>query len=276
MKCEYVDEGETATIYGDFFYEPLEVMFSGDIEGEIVSVEDQVLEVRVPAGVQSGPITVTTNFGSVESIFWFRDDRNIILDFDNMSGDGGQAPSNTDLWHPATGDFNYASASVDGIPSINGNYLHNPYGSTGYGAWGWSEIWTGQSTAPENASLANIPEQAFANPRNYSLKFELNTTGTMAGAWFNIWIGNDIDNLAGRGPADGQPNPDLYTWQPNIDTNGEWMTVTIPWETFYAYGTSGNFEYDANGYDISIVLQGPNDAPMQYFAIDNVRVVPNN
>lgn len=274
MKSEYVDEGGTATIYGDYFYEPLEVMFSGDVIGEIKSVEDQIIEVEVPAGAQPGPITITTNFGSTKSDFWFRDNRNIILDFDNMSGSGGQAPSSSSLWHPADGDFNYATSSTNGIPSINGNYLYNLFGPSGYGAWGWSEIWTGVADAPENAGLSNIPEQAFANPEDYNLKFELNTSGSLAGAWFNIWIGNDINSISGRGPVDGQPNPELYTWQPNIDTNGEWMTVTIPWSDFYEYGANGNFEYNPSGYDISIVLQGPNAAPAQYFAIDNVRVVP--
>lgn len=274
MKSEYVQEGETATIYGDYFYEPLTVMFTGDVEGEIVSVADnKTIEVVVPSGAQSGPITVTSNFGSTESDFWFKDNRNIILGFDNMTGSGGQAGS-SDLWHPASGEFNYATSSANGIPSINGNYLYNPYGPSGYGAWAWSEIWTGVADAPENAGLSNIPELAFANPEEYNLKFELNTSGSLAGAWFNIWIGNDINNISGRGPVDGQPNPELYTWQPNIDTNGEWMTVTIPWSDFYEYGANGNFEYDPSGYDISIVLQGPNAAPAQYFAIDNVRVVP--
>jgi hypothetical protein len=212
----------------------------------------------------------------VETDFWFIDNRNIILGFDNMSGPNGQAPPSTALWHPVSGDFNRASNSIEGIPSINGNYLYNPY-PTGYGAWGWSELWTGNAPAPENAGLANIPEEAFANPRAYSLKMEVNTIGgSTSGAWFNVWIGNDINSLAARGPVDGQPNPQLYNWRPNFDTNGEWQTITIPWSEFYAYGSESGFEYSASGYDISIVLQGPNNATMKALAIDNVRVVPNS
>ena len=275
MKCEYVNVGDNATFYGNYFYAPISVVFTGGVEGEIVSLEDDIMEVKVPVGVQPGPITITNNFGIVETDFWFIDNRNIILSFDNMSGPNGQAPAGTSLWHPAPGDFNRASNSIEGIPSINGNYLYNPYPS-GYGAWGWSELWTGNAPAPENAELANIPEEAFVNPGAYSLKMEVNTIGgSTSGAWFNVWIGNDIGSLASRGPVGGQANPQLYNWRPNFDTNGEWQTITIPWSEFYAYGSEGGFEYSASGYDISIVLQGPNDATMKALAIDNVRVVPN-
>ena len=55
MKSEYVNDGEIATFYGDFFYEPVTVTFAGGLEAELVEVEDQMVQVIVPAGAQPGP-----------------------------------------------------------------------------------------------------------------------------------------------------------------------------------------------------------------------------
>src|SRR6266540_1827594 len=48
MVSEFVNDGDVATIRGDFFYEPLTVKFTGAVNGEIVSVKDQEIQVRVP------------------------------------------------------------------------------------------------------------------------------------------------------------------------------------------------------------------------------------
>jgi hypothetical protein len=58
------------------------VSFEGGVNGEIISVKDQEIQVRVPAGAQPGQITVKTNFGETKSDFWFRDSRNHFIDSD--------------------------------------------------------------------------------------------------------------------------------------------------------------------------------------------------
>ena len=90
MVSEFVKEGETATIRGNYFYQPLTVTFEGGVVGTLVSVTDQIIEVRVPAGAQPGRITVTTNFGVTKSDFWFRDNRNLLIHNDPWSGWWGQ------------------------------------------------------------------------------------------------------------------------------------------------------------------------------------------
>src|SRR5215203_6564638 len=55
MVCEYGNEGDVVTIRGDYFYTPT-VTFTGGVNGELVSVKDQEVQVRVPAGAQPGPI----------------------------------------------------------------------------------------------------------------------------------------------------------------------------------------------------------------------------
>ncbi|MBN8651337.1 MAG: hypothetical protein J0L67_07910 [Cytophagales bacterium] len=255
MKSEYVVAGGEAIFYGNYFYAPLTVTFGGGVEGEIISVTDQELHVRIPAGVQPGPVTIASNFGEAESNFWFMDNRNLIMDFDiPLSGSG-------DLWHPSGGPSAILASHPD-FPNISGGFLRS---RLDYGAWGWAEMLTGVATAPELANMKNIPEEALLNPTSYSLKFEINTHAPLTGAAFNIYIGNNV------GGANRGYNGDGYTWLPNFNTEGAWETITIPWQTFYE---ANRFPYSETGYGISIVVQGPNAATLNY-AIDNMRVVPN-
>src|SRR5262245_12371174 len=41
MACEYVKDGDVATIKGNYFYEPLTVKFAGGVTGTLMSVTDQ-------------------------------------------------------------------------------------------------------------------------------------------------------------------------------------------------------------------------------------------
>lgn len=254
MKCEYVPEGGEAVFYGNFFYAPLTVTFEGGAEGEIVSVTDEELHVRIPAGAQPGPVTIASNFGETESDFWFMDNRNVIINFDiPLSGSG-------DLWHPSGGPSAIVASHPD-FSNISGSFLMS---QLDYGAWGWAEMLTGVATAPELADMKNIPAEALLNPASYVLKFEMNTHAPLTGAAFNIYIGNNVGGAA-RGY-----NGDGYTWLPNFNTEGEWQTISIPWQTFYE---ANRFPYSVSGYGISIVVQGPNAATLNY-ALDNLRVVP--
>ena len=90
MDNEYTKIGEVATIRGDFFYQPLTVKFAGGGSGELVSVKDKEIQVRVPAGAQPGQITIKTNFGETKSDFWFRDNRNLLITNDPWTGWWGQ------------------------------------------------------------------------------------------------------------------------------------------------------------------------------------------
>lgn len=245
MKSEYVPTGEVATIHGDYFYEPVTVTFSGGVQGELVSVTDQVLEVRVPEGAEPGPIVISTNFGETESGFWFRDNRNIIASFDG---------STSGMWHgPA-----YIVSSDDDIPTINGNFIRM---KRDLGAWAWFELWVGPANSDVALELKNIPADAFANPQNYSLKFELNTLKSLTGAAIHMYIGPDMAGERGTN----------YNWQPNIHTEGEWETISIPWADIYA--ANQEFAYNPNGYGVSIHFSGASPVTGD-FGLDNMRVVP--
>ena len=111
--------------------------------------------------------------------------------------------------------------------------------------------------------LRNIPADAFANPENYSLKFELNTLKSLTGAAIHMYIGPDMG---------GQRNTVNYNWQPNLNTEGEWETVVIPWKDVYT--ANKEFAYNPSGYGVSIHFSGAS-AVTADFALDNMRVVPN-
>lgn len=248
MVSEYVPTGEIATITGNFFYAPVTVTFTGGVEGEVVSISEDAdaIEVIVPEGAEPGPITVTTSFGETESEFWFRDNRNIIASFDETT---------EGLWHGP--DFIRASDPV--IPNINGNFIRV---NRQLGEGAWFEMYVGGPESDIAKETQNIPQAAFENPGAYALKFEINTLATLTGAAIRMYIGQDVG---------GERGETYYIWRPNVNTNEQWETVSIPWEDIYT--ANNEFAYNPNGYGVSFHFSGglPVNAN---FAIDNMRVVP--
>lgn len=253
MKSEYVNTGEVATFYGDYFYEPLVVTFSGGVEGEIISVEDQVLQVVVPDGVQPGPVTIASNFGVTETDAWFRDDRNIFADFEGPFVNG--------FWRG--GDF--VVESDPDVENVDQKFMRVNKGQLG--AWPYLEVYGGPADGDVAQLTKVIPQEAFIDPGSYSLKFEVNTQETIAGAVMRLYLGG----ADGSSFGDARNNI-YYTWQANLNTQGTWETVTIPWED--VYDANQKFPYNPSGYGMYIYFHGPN-AAIYNFAMDNFRVVPN-
>ncbi|MEO7989830.1 MAG: glycan-binding surface protein [Chryseolinea sp.] len=253
MKSDYVNTGDQATFYGDYFYEPLVVTFTGGAVAEIVSVEDQILVVEVPDGAQPGPVTITNNFGEAETDSWFRDDRNIIANFEGPFVNG--------FWRG--GDF--VVASDPAIPNINGKFMRVNKGALG--AYPYLELYGGPADGDVALLTKVIPEEAFTKPGSYSLKFEINTLASITGAYMRLYLGS-----AGGGTFDDARNNIYYIWQANLDTHGTWETVTIPWADVYT--ANQQFAYNASGYGMYIYFHGPNAANYN-FGMDNFRVVPN-
>jgi hypothetical protein len=246
MLSEYVKTGEIAIIRGDYFYEPVTVTFTGGVEGEVVEVEQDAIQVRVPDGAQPGPVMVESNFGITESDFHFRDSRNMILTFDGS----------TEGW--AKGADLIVESDPD-IENIDGSFLRF---DQVIGSWQWYEVLVANTGSGITTETKNIPEAAFANPAAYALKFEINTLESTAGAEIRIFMGPDVYS---RGEAS-------YIWTPNFHTEGEWETVSIPFEEFY--NENEQFSYDGDGYGLFLYFLGPNEVDAN-FAIDNLRVVPN-
>ena len=244
MNCEYVLTGDVATINGDFFYAPLTVAFAGGVNGEIVSVTDKILQVRVPDGAQPGRITVTTNFGVTKSDFWFRDNRNIFLSSDPFTG----------WWNK---DFVVTNPGQDDPPKINGNYIRV---NRKIGGWQWTEVAGGPPDAMGPISK-NIPDEAILKPSDYNLKFELNTKKPYNAnvIKFTIGLSNDFNN-------------NQYQWKPPYDTKGHWQTVIIPFaEIAASYGAP--LTVSSKGYYTRILFHGGGDLDCD-MSFDNFRIVP--
>ncbi|MDD4968187.1 MAG: glycan-binding surface protein [Paludibacter sp.] len=245
MDCEYVLDGKVATLRGNYFYLPLTVTFPGDVQGTNVSVDEtnKILTVTVPAGTTPGQITVTSNFGTSKSDFWFKDNRNIFISSDPYQG-----------WWNAS--FVVNSPGTADVPAINGNYIRI---IKILGAWGWQEIAGG----PANTMLPQsqkIPDDAILNPSLYNFKFEVCTTKPYNGSGILFTVGTQ----------DGDHGN--YNWAPPYDTKGQWQTVVIPYdEVVKAYTVKPTVNHD--GYWARVVFQGPTglDCDMSF---DNFRVVP--
>jgi len=244
MVSEFVKTGEVATIRGDFFYEPLTVKFAGGVNGELVSVKDKEIQVRVPAGAQAGQITIKTNFGETKSDFWFRDNRNVLIHNDPWTGWWGQ---------------DMVVSSSDPL-AISGNFTRI---TKTIGAWAWTE-WIGGKEDALATSHA-LPDDAVLSPSKYNLKFELNTLKPYTGNMIKIMIGQV------NGP---DPNWDTepYFFKPPFDTKGQWQTVVIPFNEVVAnYKT--NWGLRPQGYGVKVWFHGPGAVDADV-AFDNLRVVP--
>jgi hypothetical protein len=248
MDCEYTLADSIATIRGDYFYLPITVTFPGGVVGTDVSVDatNKILNVTVPVGAQIGQITVSSNFGSTKSDFWFRDNRNIFISSDPYSG-----------WWDST--LVVKKVGPADPPLINGNYIRIV---KKFGVWGWYDAAGGPASVMGDISK-NIPDDAILHPGNYNFKFEVCTTKPFNGGGCLFWVGmSDYTNSAAT----------YYHWNPPVDTKGIWQTIVIPYEDVVS-GMGIPITVDHDGYFNRLSMQGGTalDCDMSF---DNFRVVP--
>ena len=248
MKNEWAPIGEEAVIYGNYFYAPITVTFTGGVTGEIASLEDQEIHVVVPEGAEPGPITITTNFGETESDFWFHDNRNMFGTF--------EGPTYYGWWHGP----NYIKADDPVIQAINGKFLRV---KTNLSSGAWFEFFVGEGYDISTLT-AQVPADAIENPEDYSLKFELNTLETLVGARIQMYFGNAMS---------ADRNNYHYGWNPNLDTGDEWQTISVPFADILE--ANPNIQVSGTGYGLSFWFWQSPAAVKADFAMDNVRIVPN-
>lgn len=272
MKCEQVAVGATAVIRGDYFLDypnsRLQVTFPGNIPAtNIISITKTEIKVVVPAGATiPGQINVKSIYGNGRSIFWFLDNRGIILDFDNTNANGGWRTGVLSNTNPA---------------GINGNYVRFTGSMLAANGATWNEdafsfdLWGTANGRPQGDLFSIDPSKA-------SIKFEVNVDKPWSsGALqmiFTPWAtsgtnGYIADGVTPRGLWNPWLTPGTYM------TDG-WETVTIP---------LSQFKYDQNGKVLTVPSAG-NYGGLTFFVyaggtdgtacnpdicIDNIRVVPN-
>ena len=291
MSCEYQPQGTDVTIYGNYFAEPMSVIFEDGAGVEVTSFKSvSMTEVTftIPAEAKPGRLKVNTESGLARSPFVYLDDRGLITDFDGT----------TDVI-PQGWNFSGIYTSEGGI---DGNYLEmksaNPLTPTGWhedfkvefwcGAWDGNPMGIMSGTGVPICYVVDFTEWA-----GMGIKFELciPSDNPWTGASLQVLfagvdkVAND-DGLqnntyweASTGICRGLYHP--WTATGSFDTADKWITVTIPFS---------EFTYNADGTPGSIPLQKPEDFASlaiwawsggqggeectPVFRIDNIRAVP--
>ena len=302
MSCEFQQPGTDVTVYGNYFAEPMSLVFEDGNGAEVTSFKSvSMTEVTftIPADAKPGKIKVTTESGVARSPFSFHDFcGGLITDFDG--------PNNSSSTHgvvPQGWNFSGTYSSEGGI---SGNYVElksaNPLDANG----GWNEdfkidFWCGNwngdpmgITDGAGVPLCNIID--FTNFQNMALKFELcipSSNPWMSGAIQLIFCSADKaandswqNNTFLHTSADGGLDLCRGLYRPwettgSFDTGDKWITVTVPFS---------EFTYNANGSAGAVPLSKPEDFATfviwawnggvagtectPVFRIDNLRAVP--
>ncbi|MCO6480299.1 MAG: hypothetical protein J5I94_26905 [Phaeodactylibacter sp.] len=262
IKSEYVEDGDIAVLHGDFFFEPTTVTFPGGLDAEIVALDKTELQVRVPAGSEAGEITVSTNFGTAVSSFLFRDNRNVVVNFDDMRHRSWNSP----VAHIELGEGR--------VPPCSGNYTY--FEMDGVGAWQWVNELNMMYVAEDGETgRGNIPIfPGGATVSEWGVRFEINVPVEWREIPLEIFF-------APFGADHGRDIPvPLTRWRPWEETGvfqtDGWVTVTVPLSEFDEDKDGNPAELtDLSQYtNLTIMYFGAADnANDIYIAIDNVRVV---
>ncbi len=272
MLCEFVEDGGTAVIQGNYFIDdpgsPLEVVFPGNLEATVTKVSLTEIEVTVPVGSAIGPIQVKSIYGSSRSKFYFRDDRNYVLDFDVLTAAGG--------WRSGV------IANSDPDP-ISGNYVRFQGTMTGGAGSTWDEDHFSFNLWPIANGRPDVPlyDGSIANA---AIKFECNVVEDWkASALQMIFTGYDINGTNSYIADESVPRGLWIPWQETgtYDTDG-WITVTIPLSRFNRTPTGGTCANPLTkdmlrGLTFFVFnggVEGTDCTPN--ICIDNIRIVPIN
>jgi hypothetical protein len=260
IKSEYVPEGDIMELEGDFFFNP-KVIFTGGAQGTVVSSEKTKMSVRVPAGAKPGTITVQTAFGKSASKFIFRDDRNIIVNFDDRSCEN---------WTAA-----YSSQKpLLNVKPVDGVYAY--FQNASHGAWSWQNAMTMQYWAPRGRGRVPV---ARGNVNDLVFKMEVNVPVE----WKDIRM-EIFPAPFGESEGRGDSRSGICRWQPfskgPFKTDG-WVTIEIPLSEFVHNTENDNptrkIEDISALSNFTMMSFGPaNSAVPIAIAFDNLRIVPKS
>ena len=268
---EYAHDGHVAILYGDYFIDdpnvPLSISMAGNIPvSEIISIEKTKVTFRIPEGAQKGYLNVKTIYGNARSRFQFRDDRGMILDWDNLNADGGWRAGKVKNSNPEgiSGNYVYFTGALQGDPTKD-----------------WAEddfsfnLWGSANGRPQGDLFPS-------DPANSTLKFEVNVTQPWSSLAlqmiFTPWSTGGTNGYI----ADGTTPRGL--WRPwevsgSYVTDG-WVTVSVPLTEFKYDHAGGMLEMAPKGNYGGLTffvyhggITGTDCTP--YICIDNIRVVPN-
>ena len=310
ISFEYAEDGQEVTIYGNYFYQkpdsPIKVEFAN---ATVDNVSDSditltTIKLKVPEGAQTGKVKITTASGTGASEFVFRDNRGLLFDFDGTNS----LYTVNKGWHavPVVEGGIYGSMCM--MLDASGETFTADGGDWHDGSCHF-EYWAGNWQDPETYGtgdgrrLNDIID--FSEYGNMALKFEVKipadhpwtgcpmqiifsdvTLVSNGSAGVKDIYGNTLAGCNNTYFNDASISLPRYLWRPwketgSFDTNGEWMTVTVPISSFSDFwnGTAAtgklskesfaNLEFFFAGGSTS---EGTPCSPIVY--VDNIRVVP--
>lgn len=306
MSCEYAPAGSEAVLYGDYFVDdpnvPLTISMPGDItvEGEqITSITKTAVKFIVPEGAVQGNIRVKSIYGTGQSVFQYKDTRNILFDWDGKY-EGALAAGNS--WN---GDNEKKGQILASVPSVDGKYMVMGPATLSGGQWQTPGeylmmYWPDPNATEGCVPLYNLPQFKKMledyKIEELALKFEVyvpTSNPWMAEGmqirftsldevsmsnWTQDYIWND-DESHEEGKA---PRGVWVPWEEtgSYDTNNQWVTVTLKMSEFnkLVSGLASDTEFTQDRFaGLSIFLRGGGVDGKEcepIICIDNIRVVP--
>lgn len=300
MSNEWAPAGQKVTVRGSYLFAPLSVQFPGVDPIDVASSTGSSFEVTVPDGAQPGKIKVTTESGTAQSTFMYKDTRGMLFNFDDDP-------------HPTNHGWHAQVIETDDT-ALSGNFLRlgDPTVTLDEdGGWNdanfsfeyWPGDWDDPVTYADSPRLTDYAD--FTEWKNMALKFEMfipSSNPWMSGAMQLIVAGVDLVTGGGEGvvdidgnttagannmfiSGDGKPQAPRALYIPwkdsgSFDTGDQWITVTVPYTNF-VYNSDGS----SNAYSISpetftsltiFVWSGgvTGTACQPIIKIDNIRAVP--
>lgn len=300
MSCEYAPAGSEAVLYGDYFVDdpnvPLTISMPGDItvEGEqITSITKTAIKFIVPVGAMQGNIRVKSIYGTGQSVFQYKDTRNILFDWDG-NYEGALAAGNS--W---SGDNEKKGQILPSVPSVDGKYMVMGPATLSGGQWQTPGeylmmYWPDPNATEGCVPLYNLPQFKKMledyKIEELALKFEVYVPAS------NPWMAEgmqiqftSLDEVS----MENQNNDYVYgegkeprgVWVPweetgSYDTGNQWVTVTLKMSEFnkQVSGIVSESEFtEENLAGLSIFLRGGGVDGKEcepIICIDNIRVVP--
>lgn len=300
MSCEYAPAGSEAVLYGDYFVDdpnvPLTISMPGDItvEGEqITSITKTAVKFIVPEGAVPGNIRVKSIYGTGQSVFQYKDTRNILFDWDGKY-EGALAAGNS--W---SGDDEKKGQTISSVPPIDGNYLVLGPSTLLGGQWETPNAYVMMYWPDQHATQGCVPLYDLPQFKKMLEDYELEDLAVKFEAYVpasNPWMAEgmqiqftSLDEVS----MENQNNDYVYgegkeprgVWIPweetgSYDTGNQWVTVTLKMSEFnkQVSGVVSETELTKEKLaGLSIFLRGGGVDGKEcepIICIDNIRVVP--
>lgn len=300
MSCEYAPAGSEAVLYGDYFVDdpnvPLTISMPGDItvEGEqITSITKTAVKFIVPVGAMQGNIRVKSIYGTGQSVFQYKDTRNILFDWDG-NYEGALAAGNS--WNE---DNEKKGQTISSVPPIDGNYLVLGPSTLLGGQWETPNAYVMMYWPDQHATQGCVPLYDLPQFKKMLEDYELEDLAVKFEAYVpasNPWMAEgmqiqftSLDEVS----MENQNNDYVYgegkeprgVWIPweetgSYDTGNQWVTVTLKMSEFNKQisGVVSETELTKEKLaGLSIFLRGGGVDGKEcepIICIDNIRVVP--